>query len=60
MHHALRPGAVVIEHSLEAMGGRKPPEDIAKVPESYTGQFLAGLLKRRPVKRAPAAATAAE
>ena len=24
------------------------PEDIAKVAESYTGQFLAGLLKRRP------------
>jgi excinuclease ABC subunit A len=36
------------------------PEDIAKVPESYTGKFLAELLKRRPAKRAPAAAKAAE
>jgi len=27
------------------------PEDIARVKESYTGQFLAGLLKRRPTKR---------
>jgi excinuclease ABC subunit A len=36
------------------------PEDIAKVRESYTGQFLAELLKRRPSKRAPAAAKAAE
>ncbi len=36
------------------------PEDIAKVPESYTGQYLAGLLKRRPAKRAAAAAKAAE
>jgi len=34
------------------------PEDIAKVAESYTGQFLAGLLKRRPAKRAPAAKAA--
>ena len=32
------------------------PEDIAKVAESYTGQFLAGLLKRRPVKRVAAKA----
>ncbi len=30
------------------------PEDIVKFAESYTGQFLAGLLKRRPAKRAPA------
>ena len=30
------------------------PEDIAKVAESYTGQYLAGLLKRRPAKRAAA------
>ncbi len=36
------------------------PEDIAKVAESYTGQFLAGMLKRRSVKRAAAAAQAAE
>ncbi len=36
------------------------PEDIAKVAESYTGQYLAGLLKRRPAKRAPAAAKAAQ
>ncbi|MFZ0571901.1 MAG: ATP-binding cassette domain-containing protein, partial [Rhodomicrobium sp.] len=36
------------------------PEDIAKVAESYTGQYLAGLLKRRPAKRAAAAAKAAE
>ncbi len=35
------------------------PEDIAKVAESYTGQYLAGLLKRRPLKRA-AAVRAAE
>ncbi len=35
------------------------PEDIAKVPESYTGQFLAGKL-RRPAKRKAAAAKAAE
>ncbi len=35
------------------------PEDVAKVKESYTGQFLAGLLKRRPAKRV-AAAKAAE
>jgi excinuclease ABC subunit A len=34
------------------------PEDVAKVKESYTGQFLAGLLKRRPVKRSPAAKAA--
>jgi excinuclease ABC subunit A len=34
------------------------PEDIAKVAESYTGQFLAGLLKRRPAKRTPAAKAA--
>ncbi|MDX2264428.1 MAG: excinuclease ABC subunit UvrA [Hyphomicrobiales bacterium] len=31
------------------------PEQVAKVKESYTGQFLAELLKRRPVKRAQAA-----
>jgi excinuclease UvrABC ATPase subunit len=31
------------------------PEDIARVQESYTGKFLAALLKRRPTKRAPAA-----
>jgi len=36
------------------------PEDIAKVPESYTGRYLAGLLKRRPAKRAAAAVKAAE
>ncbi len=36
------------------------PEDIAKAPESYTGKFLADLLKRRPAKRAPSAARAAE
>jgi excinuclease ABC subunit A len=34
------------------------PEDIAKVAESYTGKFLAELLKRRPAKRAPAAKAA--
>jgi excinuclease ABC subunit A len=34
------------------------PEDVAKVKESYTGQFLAGLLKRRPAKRSPAAKAA--
>jgi excinuclease ABC subunit A len=34
------------------------PDDIAKVPESYTGKFLAELLKRRPAKRAPAARAA--
>ena len=34
------------------------PEDIAKAPESYTGKFLAELLKRRPAKRAPAARAA--
>ncbi len=31
-------------------GGR--PEDVAKAPESYTGQYLAEMLKRRPAKRA--------
>ncbi|WP_088348825.1 MULTISPECIES: excinuclease ABC subunit UvrA [Rhodomicrobium] len=31
------------------------PEQIAKVKESYTGQFLAELLARRPMKRAQAA-----
>ena len=37
------------------------PEDIAKAPESYTGKFLAEMLKRRPAKRAPSgAAKAAE
>jgi excinuclease ABC subunit A len=35
------------------------PEDIAKVPESYTGKFLGDLLKRRPAKRAPSAAAKA-
>jgi excinuclease ABC subunit A len=34
------------------------PEDIAKAPESYTGKFLAELLKRRPAKRALAAKAA--
>jgi len=34
------------------------PEDIAKAPESYTGKFLAELLKRRPAKRTPAARAA--
>jgi excinuclease ABC subunit A len=34
------------------------PEDIAKVAESYTGQFLAGMLKRRPAKRVTAAKAA--
>ncbi len=34
------------------------PEDIAKAPESYTGRFLADLLKRRPTKRTPAARAA--
>ncbi len=34
------------------------PEDIAKVAESYTGKFLAELLKRRSAKRAPAAKAA--
>jgi excinuclease ABC subunit A len=29
------------------------PEDIAKAPESYTGKFLAEMLKRRPAKRPP-------
>jgi excinuclease ABC subunit A len=36
------------------------PEDVAKVPESYTGRYLAELLKRRPAKRVGAAARAAE
>jgi excinuclease ABC subunit A len=37
------------------------PEDIAKAPESYTGRFMAELLKRRPAKRTPtASAKAAE
>jgi excinuclease ABC subunit A len=31
------------------------PEQVAKTKESYTGQFLAELLKRRPMKRAQAA-----
>ncbi len=31
------------------------PEQVAKVKESYTGQFLAGLLQRRPIKRQQAA-----
>jgi len=31
------------------------PEQVAKVPGSYTGQFLAELLKRRPPKRQQAA-----
>ncbi len=31
------------------------PEQVAKAKESYTGQFLAGLLQRRPIKRAQAA-----
>ncbi len=35
------------------------PEDIAKAPESYTGKFLVEMLKRRPVKRAAAAAAKA-
>jgi excinuclease ABC subunit A len=30
------------------------PEDVAKAADSYTGKFLAELLKRRPAKRAPA------
>ncbi len=34
------------------------PEDIAKMAESYTGQYLAGLLKRRPAKRVTAAKAA--
>jgi excinuclease ABC subunit A len=36
------------------------PEDVAKVEGSYTGQFLRDLLARRPMKRAAAAAKAAE
>ncbi len=35
------------------------PEDVAKAPESYTGRYLAELLKRRPATRG-AAARAAE
>ncbi len=31
------------------------PEQIAKVKESYTGQFLSGMLARRPIKRQQAA-----
>jgi excinuclease ABC subunit A len=31
------------------------PEQVAKVKESYTGQFLTELLQRRPIKRAQAA-----
>ena len=31
------------------------PEQVAKVKESYTGQFLAELLQRRPIKRQQAA-----
>jgi excinuclease ABC subunit A len=31
------------------------PEKVAKVKESYTGQFLAGLLQRRPIRRPQAA-----
>jgi excinuclease ABC subunit A len=34
------------------------PEDVAKAEGSYTGKFLAGLLKRRPAKRAPSAKAA--
>ncbi len=34
------------------------PEDIAKAEGSYTGKFLAGLLQRRPAKRAPSAKAA--
>ncbi|MCA1297162.1 excinuclease ABC subunit UvrA [Stappia indica] len=32
-----------------------PPEDIAEVPESYTGQFLREVLARRPIRRMSAA-----
>ncbi len=32
------------------------PEDVAKAEASYTGRFLAELLKRRPAKRAASAA----
>jgi excinuclease ABC subunit A len=31
------------------------PEQVAKTKESYTGQFLAGLLQRRPIKQPKAA-----
>ena len=31
------------------------PEQIAKVKKSYTGQFLAEMLARRPIKRPQAA-----
>jgi excinuclease ABC subunit A len=31
------------------------PEDIVKVPESYTGRYLKDLLERRPQGRAEAA-----
>jgi excinuclease ABC subunit A len=34
------------------------PEDIAACAESYTGKFLAELLKRRPAKRSPTARAA--
>jgi excinuclease ABC subunit A len=34
------------------------PEDIARSPESHTGRFLAEVLPRRPVKRAPEAVEA--
>jgi excinuclease ABC subunit A len=45
-------------------GGRRMvaegrPEDIAKAEGSYTGKFLTEILKRRPAKRAPAAAAKA-
>jgi excinuclease ABC subunit A len=32
------------------------PEDVARVKESYTGQYLRELLGRRPVRRERAAA----
>jgi excinuclease ABC subunit A len=32
------------------------PEDVAKVARSYTGQYLKALLKKSPLRRAPAAA----
>ena len=35
------------------------PEDIAKAEASFTGKFLADLLKRRPAKRAPSSAAKA-
>jgi len=31
------------------------PEQVAKVKESYTGQFVAELLQRRPIKQPKAA-----